>query len=158
MSFWARLEQAPWVVVYAKSVPIDSAIAALHYFSFFLVVGTITLMDLRLLGLIGWRRSVRQVARQLFPWTWTALGFAIISGFLLFTTEADDFVASKMFLFKLAVMLVGIVLAALIQRQSADLDEQAVIPGSAKFLAIVSLVIWLGVILAGAEIANYNAV
>jgi len=159
MNFWARLEQAPWVEFYAKSIPLDSFIAALHYFSFFILVGTAALVDLRLLGVLNWKqRSLQQVARQVFPWMWTSLVIAIVTGFLLFTTEADEFVASKTFWAKLIIMVVGIVVAAVIQRNTSKWDQQPLVPGNAKLLAVISLVIWLGVMLAGVEIANYNAV
>ena len=158
MEFFRHLESAAWVKFYATSAILAPGIMALHYFTFFITVGTIVVVDLRLLEVVGTRRSLRQVADQIFPWMWTALVFAIITGFLLFNTEADDFAAASTFWAKLIVMVVGIVLAIVTQRRIPDWDQKPSVPLAAKAMALFSILLWLGVILVAAEIAAYNSV
>jgi uncharacterized membrane protein len=158
MNMWARLEDAWWVTPITHSPVAFALTSMLHYFSFFVLVGTIALVDLRVLGIAVRRKSVRSLAEQLYPWTWTALIVAIVTGFFEFAGGADEFVASKMFLLKLAAMVVGIIFAALVQVNVSKWDTEPVMPGSAKVTALLSLVIWLGVILSALEVANYNAV
>jgi len=158
MNIWARLEDAWWVTPITHSPTAYAATSMLHYFSFFVLVGTIALVDLRVLGIAVRRKSAKQLAEQLFPWTWAALIIAIVTGFFEFAGGADEFVASKMFLLKLAIMVVGIIFAAIVQTNVGKWDVEPVMPGSAKVTALLSLVIWLGVILSALEVANYNSV
>jgi len=49
-------------------------VAAVHYFSTFLLLGTIVFFNLRLLGVAGQRQPLAQVAEEVFPWVWTGTG------------------------------------------------------------------------------------
>jgi uncharacterized membrane protein len=158
MNFWERLENSAWVTPITHSPYGYSTMSVFHYFSIFMLVGTIALVDLRLLGIAVRRQSIKQLAEQLFPWTWTALGVAVFTGFFEFASGPDHFVGSRMFLFKLVIMVVAIVLAAVIQIKVSDWSQMPAVPASAKIAATLSLLLWLSVILTALEVANYNAV
>ena len=59
-------------------------IETLHVLCIVLVVGTIMIVDLRLLGLASRERAASAVIREMLPWTWGAFALAAVTGGLLF--------------------------------------------------------------------------
>ena len=127
--------------------------AVIHYFSMFILIGTIVILDLRILGVAAPNQGVAQLAETLSPWTWTALFFALLSGFTMFTTDATDFFPDIVFRVKMVVLLLAIVFTIIVQRNVPQWDRSPAISAGAKMVALVSLVLWVGTILAGVEIA-----
>jgi len=82
-------------------------IECVHVLAITLVVGSISIVDLRLLGL-AWRdRPVRGVLRDVLPVTWTAFGLAVASGFLLFSSNAPAYARNPFLQAKLGLLLVA---------------------------------------------------
>lgn len=154
--FFEAFEQLSWVQFIGGNWFLYPAISVLHYFTIFWVVGTIALIDLRILGFAGRRQTATEWTEQLAPWTWTAMAICLLTGFLEFSPGAGEFVLSGMFLGKMAATLVGVVLAVVVHRNVRKWDQAPAIPGSAKVLAAACLVVWLGAILLGVEVANYG--
>jgi hypothetical protein len=146
------LEHAAWVMTIAETGWLYVAISVTHYFTLFVLVGTIVLVDLRILGVAARSQTVTQVADTLFPWTWTALGLALLSGFLMFLTDGGDYYPDPVFRVKMTVILLALISAVIVQRNVRKWD-QPVTPIGAKLTAFVSIVLWVGAILAGVEIA-----
>lgn len=61
------------------------------------VVGSILLVDLRLLGVASRSQPVSALARELLPYTWTAFAVAVVSGSLLFISKAPTYWANLEF-------------------------------------------------------------
>jgi hypothetical protein len=157
MSFFRWLEHSRWITAISESGWIYPAVEVAHFFGLFLLVGTIAVIDLRLLGLAGRRQNASELAQNLFPWMWTGFGIAVVSGFLMFAAGATAFVASTQFRIKMLVILLAVTFGAIIQRKTAQWDQPSGIPRVAKLTAVISLALWIGVILAATEIANYSA-
>ncbi|HVS88493.1 MAG TPA: DUF6644 family protein [Candidatus Acidoferrum sp.] len=157
MAFYQWLEHSRWVTAISESAWMYPAVEVSHFFSLFLLVGTIAVVDLRILGLARRRQSVTELAEQLFPWTWISLGIAVFSGFIMFSIGATAFVANTQFRIKMLVTLLAVVFAVIVQRNTRKWDQPSGIPILAKFTAVISLALWIGVILAATEIANYSA-
>jgi hypothetical protein len=130
-----------------------ATVSVTHYFTLFVLVGTIVLVDLRILGLAARSQRVAQVADTLFPWTWTALGLALLSGFIMFATDAGDYYPDHEFRVKMTVILLAFVFAVIVQRNIPKWDQAPVMSVGAKLVAFVSLALWIGAILAGVRIA-----
>ena len=154
--FFEAFEQMGWVQWISHSSWLYPAISVLHYFTIFWVVGTIALVDLRILGFAGRRQTASEWSDQLAPWTWTAMAICLVTGFLMFATGAGEFILSGMFVGKMAATLVGVVLAVVVHRGVRKWDRAPAIPGSAKVLAAACLLVWFGTILLGVEVANYG--
>ena len=127
--------------------------AVIHYFSIFILVGTVVILDLRILGVAARSQGVAQLSETLSPWTWTALALALLSGFTMFTTDAVDFFPDIVFRWKMIVLFLAIVSTIVVQLYVTKWDRSPAMSAGAKMLALVSLVLWLGTILAGVEIA-----
>ena len=63
-------------------------IESVHVLAATTVVGTIAIVDLRLLGYASHRRGARKLILDLLPFTWVAFALALITGALLFTSNA----------------------------------------------------------------------
>jgi hypothetical protein len=151
------LEQIRWIVAVNSSVSGAVVVELIHYLSFFLLVGTIVFVDLRVLGIAARDQSVTAVAEQLFPLTWLGLTFATLSGFILFAGYATAFVRTDVFQFKIFVILAASIFGFLVQwriaRQARLSDKSIARDFATRLLAVVSLVLWIGAILASLEVA-----
>jgi len=148
------IEQWGWVVWIGRHSILEW-ISVLHYFTIFWVVGTIALIDLRVLGLVGVRQTAAEWQRQLSPWMWTAMTICLLTGFLEFAPGGGDFYLNFMFQWKMLATLAGIILAVVVYRGVPRWDRLPAMPGSAKALAALCLLVWIGTILLGVEVANY---
>ncbi len=150
------LEHSWWAVAIDNSRWIWSAMAALHFFSFFILIGTTIAFDLRLLGIARRVQSPVQLARQLFPWTWLAVACACLTGFIMFAVDATIFFPSTLFRIKVAAIVAGILISLLVQSRVRQWDQGATVSPVARVAAVASLVVWIGVVLAALEVNNYS--
>jgi hypothetical protein len=129
---------------------------ALHVISFGLVFGTILIVDLRLLGVAGRERAYSRVSNDVLKWTWVAFGLALVTGSLMFTTNARVYVDNTFFRIKFALMaLAGLNMLAFqltTARTQAAWEKDPAAPRLGKIAAVLSLVLWLGVIFMGRAI------
>jgi len=123
-----------------------------HYFGFFMVVGVNLAVDLRILGVRGRNRTASELAEQFFPWAWRFLGIVVLTGSLYLSPSARAFFSSSFFLLKLLLMLLAIVSSLLIQWNVRKWEQAPATPLLAKVLAVVSLLLWIGTILAGTHV------
>ncbi len=126
---------------------------SLHVLAITLVFGTILIVDLRLVGYAARRRSANRLITELLPFTWGAFVVAIITGSLLFASNAVAYAANTEFRLKLlAIVAAGINMAifhATTQRTIAQWDETAAPPFAARAAGVLSLVLWTLVIFLG---------
>jgi len=149
---WFALQHAGWVTTLATSSWLYGLVSVVHYSAVFLSIGMIVLRDLRILGFADRHQPLSALAEQLRPWTWTAFGAVVVSGFLLFAVEAGDFAAANPFRLKMLVVVLAVVAALAIEWNVASWDRAAVMPATARVLALTSIVLWLGAALASVEI------
>ena len=150
---WESLEQVGWVKVLGTTGWLYSSVSVVHYFTLFFFIGTIVLVDLRILGLAGRGQTISLLADQLLPWTWIGFTLAMISGFLLFTTDAGDYAPDHVFQAKMVVILVALIFTVMVHRGQRRWNQLPAIPLGVKVIAALSLLLWLGAILAGVDIA-----
>jgi hypothetical protein len=150
---WETLQHAEWAATLAESRWLYGLISVVHYCSLFLCVGTIVLLDLRILGIANRNWALAALAEQLGPSTWIGFGFAMVSGFLLFATEAGDYAAVTPFRVKMLIIVMAVIFTLIVQCNVAKWDRAPGMPIAAKLLAVASIVLWLGAILVGVEIA-----
>jgi len=127
-------------------------VSVVHYSAVFLCVGTIILRDVRILGAACRNQKLSAVAEQLRPWFLIGFGSAVISGFLLFTVEAGDYAAATPFRIKMLVTVLAAVSALAIDWRVPTWDRASTMPVTARLVALISIVLWLGTILASVEI------
>lgn len=141
-----------------SSVAVSSFFEVCHYLGFFLVVGSIALVDLRVLGVAGRGQTATAMAEQLFPWMWTGLAFVCVSGFVMFAGDATDFYDASLFRVKMLALLAALVVGIFVQRQVPRWDRRPSMSLVAKSVALLSLLLWIATILAALEVSAINGV
>jgi uncharacterized membrane protein len=152
------LQHNSWIVGMNSSPWISAMLEVTHYLSFFVLVGAIAIVDLRIMGLSGRRQSATRLAEQAFPWIWTGLCFAVLSGFVLFAGDATEYLHNSIFHRKLLVTLLATVFAVWVQQNVSKWDQSSSMPAWAKIVALVSLALWAGAILMGVEVPAITGV
>jgi hypothetical protein len=154
----ALLEHNSIIVALDDSVVFYELMELFHFTGFFLLVGSIAILDLRTMGVASRKQGLADLAKQLFPWIWLGLLLAFASGFFMFAGDATDFALASLFRVKLLVIALAIIFGLIIQRNAPRWGRMEAIPFGAKLLAFVSLVLWLGAILAAVEVPALSGV
>jgi len=137
MSFCQWLQQTPLIAAITNSPFLSTVVEVVHYFSLFLLVGSICILDLRLLGLASRQRNAAELANEMLPVLWTGLTLNFLSGFLLFAGDATTLVDNWVFQIKLAVILLAVVFGAIVLRGVRKWGNLPGVPLRARLLAFV---------------------
>ena len=150
------LEAMPLAGAMRQELWLYPAVEIGHIAGFVVLVGSIAMLDLRLLGL-GRALSIRALTRHILPWTAGAFLLIVPTGLLMFTAHASDFLTNRAFQFKLLLILCAGTNAALFHlgayRSVGAWDREAAPPASARAHAGVSLLLWFSVIACGRLLA-----
>src|SRR5438067_1384626 len=84
-----------------------TTIEVVHVVAISLVIGTIVIVDLRLLGLASTKRPFTELARAVLPCTWVAFVLAAMAGSLLFVSQATQYFVNTMFWIKMSIMVLA---------------------------------------------------
>jgi hypothetical protein len=124
-----------------------------HIVGFAFSVGTIALVDFRLLGWGMRRETPAEIARETFYWTLGGLVVMILSGLMLFSSDPDNYYLNWAFDLKMFFLVLAIVFNYTIHRRTALSDA----PSGARLVACVSLGLWMCVIFGGIFIGFLNS-
>jgi hypothetical protein len=116
-----------------------------HIAGVILIFGSVLITNMRLLGLMLKDIPSPDVASGLAPWTLAGFGVQAVSGPLLFITSAERFSESTPFHVKLVLLTAALLYHFLVHRKAAFREGV----GFAKYSAVISMALWIGVILAG---------
>jgi len=119
----------------------------LHIVGLAIVAGIFSMRDIHLIGLIN-ALPIYQFA-YLRKLAYSGLILNMISGFLLFTSQASIFITSGPFLSKISAIITAMVLSFYIHRRIENGNNNAEL----KILAFMSLTCWTSAIVAGRLIA-----
>jgi hypothetical protein len=132
---------------------------SIHFIGLSLLVGTIFLLDLRLLGLA--KRIPIDALQRFVPWGLFGFALSLVSGIPFLMTEPDQYIFNPAFHFKVLFMLIAGANASVFYlvpfrriTSSGAVVEEA--PRSAKIIATVSIVMWISVIIAGRLLTFYR--
>ena len=126
-----------------------------HLLGLTLLLGTILLMALRLFGFVLQRKSVAGLARELMPLSMGGLTLTILTGTLLFTSEATKCWGNVAFRYKMLFLFLALLFQFTGLQKVARGDEQRFSPLARKITALVAVFLWFGVAIAGRAIAFF---
>jgi hypothetical protein len=128
-------------------------IESVHVLAICLVVGSILVVDLRLLGLASVHRSVSRISNGILPLTWSAFAVAVASGSLLFISNATKYLANGFFDAKLVLIgAAGLNMAIFHLLSARDLprwEKQTRLPLAARLAGAISILLWISVVACG---------
>jgi hypothetical protein len=129
-------------------------IQSVHIIGLTLLVGTIFLLDLRLLG-FGRRHPKRDIASALAPWTFAGLLVIVATGPLLFFSDQTRYLNNPAFVLKMGLLAVALGTHYTLHR-TAVRDITWLSAGGQRLAAALSLLLWSSIVLAGRAIADFD--
>jgi hypothetical protein len=152
-AFCGWLEHTAVGAAVRQSLWLFPAIETVHLLGMTVLVGTAAAFDLRLLGWALQRTPVSDLARRLLPWTWVGFGLQVVTGALLFSSEAAKMYVNPAFRLKILLICLAGAQALIFQfaagRSLAEWDERAAVPFAARIGGLISMLLWIGVVAAG---------
>lgn len=147
------IQNLPYAVAIRESGWLFPTVETVHVIALSLVVGSIGMMDLRLLGVSSRDRAVSEVSAQVLPWTWGAFGTAAITGFLLFSSAAVRYAGLNVFRAKMLLLLMAGINMGIFHLVTygsvSHWDNEVRTPRAARIAGALSLVFWIGVVACG---------
>jgi hypothetical protein len=125
-------------------------VQSLHFMGFALSIGTIAIVDFRLLGLGMRRQQAAEIAADLKPWTYAGIALMLTTGPLMFSTDAVAYHVNPSFQFKMVCLMLALLFHFTLHRRAVRPD---VPPIAAKLAGAMSLVLWTAVVAGGRFIA-----
>ena len=139
---WANLMNGPeWAFPVVQSI---------HFIGFALSIGTVAIVDLRLLGIGMRRQTAAQLAADLAPWTVSGFAVMLITGFLMFSADAARYHVNPSFQFKMICLTAALLFHFTLHRKATGIPNS---PLAAKLAGGVSLLLWTAVVAGGRMIA-----
>ncbi len=151
---WQSIEASSLSTYIASAEWAFPTIETFHVIAIATVVGTIAIMDLRLLGLTSKNWTVSSVSRETLWLTWLAFAVAVVTGLLMFISKASTYMVNPYFLWKMVlIVLAGLNMAYFHTTTWKSLPSWdgnvAAIPASAKLAGALSLAFWAIVVFCG---------
>ncbi len=133
------------------------AIQSIHIVGIALVMGSVLMLNLRILGLAWTDQTLRQTSSRFGPWLTGSLWLLLATGGLMVVGEPVRELVTLSFWAKMALVAVGTLMAAAFQRSlhrhEQHWEETRVHAPSTKALAVLTLLLWAAIIVLGRLIA-----
>lgn len=135
-------------------------IETVHLFGIVSLVASTSILDLRLLGqgpMGHW--PVSKLTQRLLPWAWSGFAVQVVSGLLMTSSEAVKNYHNAAFRLKMLLLLLAAanfwVFHVTSYKHVAEWDNDRRSPPAARLAAVLSLILWFGIVAAGRYIAYY---
>jgi len=155
-NIWESIEYSSLGIAIAESTWAFPTLETLHVIGLVTVLGTIFIMDLRLLGVASTNVAVTRMTRDTLPWTWGAFVLAAITGSLLFISKASSYMINPYFLVKMSLMAIAglnmLYFHFVTYKNIAVWDNSAAMPSGVKFAGATSILFWLAIVFCGRAI------
>ena len=125
-----------------------AVIESVHLLALSVIGGTVLVVDLRLLGAGLTRHSVKSLATEVWRWQNLSLVVMILTGVLLYLSEATKCYYSTPFWVKMSTLIASIVFLYAVKKRIVFADQPAG-RGTAAIVALLSLSMWFVVGAAG---------
>ena len=118
-----------------------------HIGGFAVGIGSIALVDFRMLNLGLRHETASRILRYTEPWTLIALAVVVFSGSALFLSQVGIYLVNPIFPFKMYVLGAALLYNFTVHRKVANMESPP--PVLTKVVAIVSLLLWVSVVFGG---------
>jgi hypothetical protein len=140
-SFASAIRESTWLFPTIETV---------HVLAVTLMVGSIVMVDLRLIGLAYRDRPLTELADDVLPWTWTSFTVAVLSGASLFSSAAVKYAGNFDFRAKIVLLVLAGVNMAVFHlgayRNARSWKGDVRLPNAARLAGGLSLLIWVAVV------------
>jgi len=155
---------ALWLAATSPSVFIQEhntwaipAIQSAHIVGIAMVMGSVLMIDLRILGLTWTDQTVRETTDRFGPWLTGSLWLLLATGLLMVIGEPVRELVTLSFWLKMTLVAIGAGIAIFFQRalrrHEQHWEDTLVHHASVKGLAVGTFLIWMAIIVLGRLIA-----
>jgi hypothetical protein len=146
-----------WSEALLESINFWELLEGTHLLGLILFVGTILVLDLRLMGVIFRRTRVSVISDTVLPLTVFGFAFVVVTGLALLFAKPLLYYHSIWFRLKMILLTLALinilVFHSRIQKSQGAWDAEPVPPVKVRAAAAISLLAWLAVITCGRFIA-----
>lgn len=132
-------------------------IQSIHIVGIALVMGSVLMIDLRILGLAWADQTLRETTRRFGPWLTGSLWLLLATGILMVIGEPVRELVTFSFWLKMSLVALGTLVAMIFQRAVRRHEQQwestLVHKRSIKALAVLTFLVWACIIVLGRLIA-----
>ena len=141
-----------------RSIPgFPPLIQTVHILGIAAIMGSVVMINLRMLGLALPSQSLPEMNRRLMPWLWWALVANLVSGGFFLFARPYRYFDNPVFLWKLAFLVPAIIVSYLVYMLSIRSEDSwsptVMRRASCKIVALLSLGLWVMTAMAGRWIA-----
>lgn len=141
----------------ASNLWVIPAVQSVHIVAFGVLIGSLFVVDMRILGFLSKDQTLVATTRRFAPWIWGAMAVLATTGVILVIGEPARELLSISFWIKMALLVVGLTIAAAFQihlrNNEARWEETLVAAPATKLFAVLSFFIWIGIMTMGRLIA-----
>ena len=151
-AFMTWLEHRPFAIAIAESTWLFPIVETIHVLALTVVVGSVGMMDLRLLGAGSKDRAASEVISSSLPWAWSAFAVAFIAGSLMFSSKAASYYTNLPFRIKMVCLALAALNMLVFHFHTArDMAawDRGTPPPAARFAAACSLTLWIVIVATG---------
>jgi hypothetical protein len=145
LPFFQWMEAMPMSQAIARSSWLAAVFNLAHLLALVVFIGSVLIVDLRLLGTGMRGQPLARLARDARPWMIGSLWALLITGIPQLTTYAMKQYYSPFFWFKMEVLVVALIFAFTIRHRITQADEARVGPVWGKLVGFTSIALWTAV-------------
>lgn len=124
-------------------------IEASHLLGLVVIGGCVLIVNMRLLGMGLRGQPAAEVARDVRPFMLGSLAVMLVSGFLLFTSEAIKCYEHAAFWFKMSCLALAIAATFTFQNKAIEIEDRHSGTFQARVTALAVVALWTGVGIGG---------
>jgi hypothetical protein len=147
------LHETPFATAIRESGVLFPWIESVHVLALTLVVGSIAIVDLRLLGIASVNRSVASLSTDVLPFTWAAFVLAVLTGSALFASHAVGYAGNLQFRMKMLLLVLAgvnmLLFHLIVGRGIGRWTDPGITPWQGKIAGLISLLLWIGIVASG---------
>ena len=144
---------SPSILIQTHNASVIPTIQSIHIIAIGVVLTSVLMIDLRILGWAGHDQTLRETTDRFGPWLSWALLVLLITGISMVVGEPVRALLSFSFWLKMFLVAVGTLIATLLQITAKRNEQTLVNRRTVKSLAILTLLIWVGIVILGRLIA-----
>jgi hypothetical protein len=152
--FCAWLDSTPASVTVKTIGWIVPTVQTIHILAIAAVMSAVLMIDLRLIGILGRDQLIARVSRRFGPVIWWSLPILLATGIIQIIGEPSRSLENPVFRLKMALLAGALIVTLAYQvplsRNSSYWDPRR---RTAQIIAVVSLLLWVGIVFAGRWIA-----
>ena len=156
-SFCKWLEQTPASLAIQNTAWVVPTVQTLHILAIAAVMSSVLMIDLRILGILGRDQPLQRVTARFLPIIWWSLPLLLASGIVMIIGEPPRELENSIFQLKMALVVAAIAVTLSFSiplgRDVGYWDLSSSRRAAVKIIAILSLLLWVGIVFAGRWIA-----